>query len=95
MSGACPRLGFDVRVVVDDNVPSSRAEVIREIFVREVLVPNALTGTGASVHAGHWLYTISRESEQATHTDRELVSAWLSGRHEIADFDVGPLVDLR
>jgi hypothetical protein len=44
-------LGFDVRVVVEDNVPSARAEVIRELFTREVLVPNALTGTGASVHA--------------------------------------------
>ena len=94
MSGACPRFGFDVRVLLDDGVPAPRAAAVRDSFVREVVEKNDLTCTGGGP-TGEWRYTISRESEQATHTDREIVSAWLSGRHEIADYDVGPLVDLR
>ena len=94
MSGACPRFGFDVRVVLDDDVTPPRAAAMRDTFVRDIVEKHDLTCTGGG-RSGEWQYTISRESEQATHSDREIVSAWLSGRHEIADYDVGPLVDLR
>jgi uncharacterized protein YggL (DUF469 family) len=95
MSAPCPRFAFDVRVVFDETLPSQRASAIREHFVRDVVEKFSLICSDGGNGAREWLYTISREGEQATHSDRELVSAWLSRRHEIADYDVGPLVDLR
>lgn len=92
MSGACPELGFDVRIHPHEGVTE---EGVRALVRALVAGPVEARGLVAEV-AGtvDRLVTITRDGGQATEADREAIADWAASRREIAQCEVGPLVDL-
>ncbi|HEY0971405.1 MAG TPA: 50S ribosome-binding protein YggL [Gemmatimonadales bacterium] len=92
MSGACPELGFDVRIRPHDRVAGEAGDALLRDLLDGLVEERGLV---AEVRGrGAWLVTVTRDAGQATEADREAISAWAAGRREIARCEVGPLVDL-
>jgi len=87
---ACPILGFAVQLEL---APGANADALWRAFIALLEGRGLQYGdSGESPPTLSWL--VSSEAGQATELDREAVVDWLKARAEIADFGVGPLVDL-
>jgi hypothetical protein len=91
MSGACPRLGFELRLRLVDDLPGERRAALRAALA-EVARARGLVSVGGG--GDEWLQVVWREGSQAEHEDRESLVAWARGREEIAGAEAGPIVDL-
>ena len=92
MSGACPELGFDVRLRLHEWVAGAAGDALLDRMLDEVVEERGLVADVRDRAA--WLITITRDAGQATDADREAMTAWAAARREIARCEVGPLVDL-
>jgi uncharacterized protein YggL (DUF469 family) len=91
MSGACPRLGFELRLRLVPELAESRRIALRAALA-EVAESRGLVSVGGG--ADEWLQVVWREGSQAEHEDRQALLAWANGREEIVGVEAGPIVDL-
>lgn len=92
MSGACPELGFDVRLHLHDWVDGAAAGALLRAMLDG---PVEARGLAAEARGdGARFVTVTRDAGQATEGDREAIAGWAAARPEVARCEVGPLVDL-
>ena len=91
MSGACPRLGFELRLRLATNLSDDRRDALRHALA-EVAQARGLVSVGGG--ASEWLYVVWREGSQAEHQDREALVEWARAQQEVAVAEAGPIVDL-
>lgn len=91
MSGACPRLGFELRLRLDDDLSEERRTVLRAALA-ELARSRGLVIVGGG--ADEWLHVVWREGSQAEHEDREALLGWAQGHAEIVHAEAGRIVDL-
>lgn len=92
MSGACPELGFDVRIHPHAWVTAEGARALLHALVAGPVEGRGLVAEAAG--GADRLVTITRDAGQATEADREAIAHWAAAQREIARCEVGPLVDL-
>jgi uncharacterized protein YggL (DUF469 family) len=86
---ACPVFGFTMQMEL---APGADADALWASFA--ALLESRGLRTDEDGGAQCIECVISSEAGQATDLDREAIVAWLHARGEVADFGVGPLVDL-
>jgi uncharacterized protein YggL (DUF469 family) len=92
MTAACPRLGFTVRLrLPGDAASGDHARLMHDL--RTLLESRGLSHS-SSARSGILDLTIWREGSQSDHLDREAVRTWAAARPDIAESEVGLLVDL-
>ena len=91
MSGACPRLGFELRLTLAPDLQDARRAELRAAFA-ELTQSRGLVSVGGG--GDEWLKVVWREGSQAEHEDRQALLAWATGREEIVSVEAGPIVDL-
>jgi hypothetical protein len=91
MSGACPRLGFELRLTLAPDLSDARRIALRAALA-EVAQSRGLVSVGGG--ADEWLQVVWREGSQAEHADRESLVAWARDRADIVSAEAGPIVDL-
>jgi uncharacterized protein YggL (DUF469 family) len=91
MSGACPRLGFELRLQLAPDLADERRAELRAALA-EVAQSRGLVSVGGGTE--EWLQVVWREGSQAEHEDREALVAWARGREEVVGVEAGPIVDL-
>ena len=91
MSGACPRLGFELRLRLVADLPDDRRTALQHALA-ELARARGLVNVGGG--ASEWLYVLWREGSQAEHQDREALVEWARARQEVTFAEAGPIVDL-
>jgi uncharacterized protein YggL (DUF469 family) len=91
MSSACPRLGFEIRFHLRDDLSDSARLALWDDFV-ETLEARGLSCEGGG--AAEWVHVVWRDGSQAEHEDREALVLWADGREEIERVTVGQVLDL-
>jgi len=91
MSAPCPILGFTVLVDLHESVEESQADVLTQALT-ELLAAQGLESSGGGRRQR--LFVVSREGNQATEAERQLVESWASEWRDVADITVSDLVDL-
>ena len=87
---ACPVLGFAMQMEL---APAADAAALWRAF-EALLDERGLQYVEGDEPPPALSYLVSSVGGQATELDREAMLAWLRARAEVADYGVGPLVDL-
>jgi uncharacterized protein YggL (DUF469 family) len=92
MSGACPRLGFEIRFALPADLAEEARLALWDEFAALVESRGLLCEGGGG--AALWSHVVWREGGQAEDVDRAALAGWAAARAEIVRCDVGLLVDL-
>ena len=91
MSGACPRLGFTMRLHVARATPDDLRRVMRELD--ELLESRGLSRIPAAPSDATSI-EVFREGSQADDSDRVALRAWADAHSRVASVEVGLLAEL-
>lgn len=92
MTAPCPALGFVVSMHFASSLTDGARAELRKAWLG-VLEERGLECEGADSKAS--AYVVSSEAAQATEDDRVAIVRWLADLPQVAESEVGPLVDLR
>ena len=86
---ACPRFGCTVQMEAAPGVAPGRLATAFLGFLATRGLEDVGGGAPESLE-----FLVASEGGQATELDREAILAWVGAHAEVADYGVGPLVDL-
>jgi uncharacterized protein YggL (DUF469 family) len=86
------QLGFPVSFLVSSDAEDSAINLVLEAFRYEMLAPLSLE-CGGKCDGNRFQGFVTRWEGSASERDRREVSSWLELRAEIAEYEVGKLVE--
>jgi uncharacterized protein YggL (DUF469 family) len=86
--------GFIVTLTLIQGVSESESDALTDDLIETLDASGLMMGGGGGGGDGSLELAISREGDQATHADRQVVAAWGTRWAHIARVEVSDLIDL-
>lgn len=85
-------LGFDVRFILDPKLSEQEIDSAIDSFLDEAIKSQGL-GFGGGGHYDWDGFVCFMGRGSTTEANRAHIKRWLSARHEVTSYEVGPLID--